>query len=673
MKTISEPLRQASKSLRAPFLAQAFCRSSGNRWVMQHYATSYTTATDPLSATCLERRLHRVRVDATGALRYQDGTAWSTWSTIATGLVPSSDCALCEWDGGLRVFYWKPDGGNVRLWSREKWEAWEGEQDTGISLADTVAPHHLAVSAHVASGAQARVIVARAPGTPWTRYAFAPGVAAPQTTASLPALPSHAATTGVATACDAGLVHHIVVCLDGKVYGLTWLDGAGSYASGPEAWWPGAHAAPAAGGAVGWPAIVIAEGIAHVSWVDSLTAAGSTSTVRIAARVHEWPIVSEPVTILCLDVNAGRAPVCYEPGIDDGGRVLLSDRFMIHALTIAGLAAGFELGPVPAYEYRVAPDGSYLRVMDLHVLGRRLDEWLDCGSGDGYPIGVEIRLERGYRVADGTVEYVSTPWHRIASVEVVRGREVIHELGPGHRIVAVAGDALWWAQWMRPHVMHEWRAITYLGLLRRLLAQSGARAELLTADLGSVAALSRWHPGETLGGALLSVLRFSALAAWTAESGMVRLAGLYDYAPSWVDVGDLDEILRLRLGVSRGDGTSARVWGEGVASTIMMGAGGGSTGLESWSHLADARIADGTAAMVALAERWTWLRMSTATGRVAVRPRLELELYDRVRLLGELVGQVLPTADRIRRVLGIEERYHAAEGVCEQVLHLGAG
>ncbi len=328
--------------------------------------------------------------------------------------------------------------------------------------------------------------------------------------------------------------------------------------------------------------------------------------------------------------------------------------------------------PVIRYRRTTNESGSRLRVEVPNPAGAY--DGLGREGTPGEPVRPlsAIIVRRGYVTPLGA-ESVALEPHYIVAARVVQGVRTHPTGGEIGRMVIDAVDGWGLLDLWRPQEPLTWDGATIAWLLDELCTRVGLR--FTSDDVAYQRAVSRFTMAATATAAE-ACRRLVGLAGGMARfeaDGAMRGLTLAGHAPAPGDVGLGGEITYGAFGPGLPNGTSFRVYGDpasgaataGEVSYLSMG-----LGLRMHVHHTDYGLADAAMAITVRDALWLRAHMAQRCERVTVPLRLELELWDRVRLHPS--GSAILPGDRERRLIAIAEEWDASRGRYMSRLTLGA-
>lgn len=482
-------------------------------------------------------------------------------------------------------------------------------------------------------------------------------------------------TLGVVTVCqglgaswDAAEQRALVIIAHDGAISVT------TYTPASDAWGPVYKLAPgmeaAAGAASSYRlcAIIQAYDRTIASWVEATSGNGWYGVLRTQAVVSEALVYPHFSNQVALDLRGGnelgRPNLAYNPTTlhllahDEGSaclRTLLNAEEPAVQHAVSGL-------PVASYDLHTTPTGSALTVRLLNPAGR----FNAIGElGDSYEVIkplASLYLNRGYDTTLGS-ETLALPPHYLVKASL--------ESGQGARCLvleAVDGMGLL-VRWYSIET-HIWNNRTIRWLLQDLCALVG-----LAYSDNSASILATSLPGFSLHSGSSALLGVQQLLFLSASLGLCRADGIYVLPVAELattdpaEVGQNGEIRSALYTSAAPEVTAIRVYGtaaDGKSEDVVTSM---ALGMRYQRVLADARITDDSWALVVAEGEIAKHKPAGRRDEVTVPLRPELELYDPVALYHTGVLAEGST----RRILGIAEAYHPAEGRYETMLVLGGG
>lgn len=646
MRPISPTLLTAAKSLCGKPSVIARLHDQRLRWELLHWEDGSSRWTDMVAQGTV---IHRVRSDGSGNIqtaRVSDPNVqaqWTSWTTRTGEGIANSDVGIGLSGSTLRLVYVK-SGYDVRtMASTDEGHSW--------SAAETVVSG-LEAAPYIATTNETVFVLASGQVRLYTRSAGSWGLRSTLGGLTL------SSPQGLAACYDARAgAYRVVIAGDGRIY-VTSCDGSTYGWDMPLQIAPGGTGAVASASALRGPCVIQAHGDYILTWIDEFAGSNASWVQPVVLRSSDWVHFGQEVALNIWGDIERRVALAHVTST----RTLYAanERCICRASLYAAEDEGQNLVglPVSAYERRTDEGGSRLRVQIPNIGGAYIPL-----PGCVKPLATLV-LERGYATEAGEERLALNP-HYLLAATLTEGRE-------GGQLILEAVDGWGLLSLWRPGEPLTWTNRS----VRWLLAEVCARVGLSYADHGSnsfsyAPATFTILPDQNGAEAVRELLKLAGGVGRFLEPGTLYAAELYSYAPlERIEIGDAGEILQGAYGLRAYEGTSFRVFGQGVASASELGVESMELGLRLMRNHEDYRLTSTASAQTVQNDLWTRGRISGRRERLTLPLRPEVELWDIARLT--VNPQLIPPSDSLRRVVGITETYDALRAIYRTHLELSA-
>lgn len=406
------------------------------------------------------------------------------------------------------------------------------------------------------------------------------------------------------------------------------------------------------------PSVLVADSIYFIAWLDVFLGADSSWTQQVVLSSTDWIHFGNEVALSIWATTDRRVALAYLAGTKT--LYAANEKITCQAAFWESDDALQNLTGIAPTRYHRQTDhrGSHLTINVLNKAGlydtvQQAGEYGQCIR----PLAI-LELTRGYITKDPgpppthQVEAETLDPHYILSAGITQGFDRNHL-----HIEAVDGWGL--LDLWRPNETLTWSGETIEWLATEICARVGLAFAFTGTSMDYAIPTFTVHPSQPGAEILQRLLLLSGCVAWFDEAGVMQARELYGYSPSYFDVGTESEILEGSYAASTVAATSFRIFGDGAGAAGEVSWISMSLGLRINRNRQDYRLASDAACQVLQRLDWTRARMQTRKDWVLVPMRPDPEMWDRVRVFPG--GDVIPAADCLRRVVGIQERWDAKQ------------